>query len=142
MRRLNVAITRAKRKLIIIGDKETLLHFEPFQRLFGVFNAANMHDIMPVTTLYNSGSDFEESEEDSGSEEELRNSRRSRPSPVTVVDLLNTTDERSVQQVEDSKKLDKRRADESIIIVEKENADKSNSSIASAGSDDVIFIDD
>jgi len=34
LRRLNVAITRAKKKLILIGNRETLKNFAPFERLF------------------------------------------------------------------------------------------------------------
>jgi DNA replication ATP-dependent helicase Dna2 len=33
-RRLTVAVTRAKYKLIIVGDKETLHHYAPFNKLF------------------------------------------------------------------------------------------------------------
>ena len=37
-RRLNVAVTRAKAKLIIIGDKDTLARdYQPFQRLNSFF---------------------------------------------------------------------------------------------------------
>lgn len=38
-RRLNVAITRAKKKLIIIGNRNTLDRYEPFQKLFSVLKA-------------------------------------------------------------------------------------------------------
>jgi len=33
-RRLTVAISRAKRKLVLIGDKSTLKNYAPFARLF------------------------------------------------------------------------------------------------------------
>ena len=35
-RRLNVAITRAKKKLIIVGNRTTLTRYEPFKQLFNV----------------------------------------------------------------------------------------------------------
>ncbi|KAF2350373.1 P-loop containing nucleoside triphosphate hydrolase [Trinorchestia longiramus] len=37
-RRLNVAMTRAKRKLIMVGSVETLKLYEPFQKLLSVLN--------------------------------------------------------------------------------------------------------
>lgn len=46
-RRLTVAITRARHKLIIIGDKVTLLRYKPFRNLFDVIdekNVINLHD--------------------------------------------------------------------------------------------------
>lgn len=46
-RRLTVAITRAKHKLIIIADKVTLLRYTPFKNLFDVIdekNVINLHD--------------------------------------------------------------------------------------------------
>ena len=42
-RRLNVAVTRAKVKLIIIGDKETLVRdYQPFQRLSSFFEPSSL----------------------------------------------------------------------------------------------------
>lgn len=46
-RRLTVAITRARHKLIIIADKVTLLRYTPFKNLFDVIdekNVINLHD--------------------------------------------------------------------------------------------------
>jgi len=46
-RRLTVAITRARHKLIIIADKVTLLRYTPFKSLFDVIdekNVINLHD--------------------------------------------------------------------------------------------------
>lgn len=46
-RRLTVAITRARHKLIIIADKNTLLRYMPFKNLFNVIdekNVINLHD--------------------------------------------------------------------------------------------------
>lgn len=34
LRRLTVAVTRAKHKLILVGDKQTVLKYKPFQKLF------------------------------------------------------------------------------------------------------------
>ena len=42
-RRLNVAVTRAKAKLIIIGDKETLVRdYQPFRRLSLFFQSSSV----------------------------------------------------------------------------------------------------
>ena len=42
-RRLNVAITRAKAKLVIIGDKRTLVRdYEPFKKLLDFFHEDNI----------------------------------------------------------------------------------------------------
>lgn len=41
-RRLTVAITRARHKLIIIADKVTLLRYKPFKNLFDVIDEKNM----------------------------------------------------------------------------------------------------
>ena len=42
-RRLNVAITRAKAKLVIIGDKVTLLRdYQPFQKMLSFFTEDNI----------------------------------------------------------------------------------------------------
>ena len=42
-RRLNVAITRAKAKLVIIGDKQTLVRdYEPFKKLLDFFHDDNI----------------------------------------------------------------------------------------------------
>lgn len=42
-RRLNVAITRAKAKLIIIGDKSTLVRdYKPFQKLINFFDSSSV----------------------------------------------------------------------------------------------------
>ena len=35
-RRLNVAITRAKHKLIVVGQKDSLKYFDPFEKIFGI----------------------------------------------------------------------------------------------------------
>lgn len=46
-RRLTVAITRAKYKLIIIADKDTIIQYKPFKKLFGIIqekNVINLHD--------------------------------------------------------------------------------------------------
>ena len=42
LRRLNVAITRAKKKLIIIGNSQTLKHDETYERLIGFCRANNV----------------------------------------------------------------------------------------------------
>ena len=42
-RRLNVAVTRAKSKLIIIGDKDTLTRdYAPFKKMLSFFNDTNI----------------------------------------------------------------------------------------------------
>ncbi|GIY75202.1 hypothetical protein CDAR_188821 [Caerostris darwini] len=46
-RRLNVAISRAKKKLIIIGSKSSLNIYEPFQRLIKCFTAEQIIDLLP-----------------------------------------------------------------------------------------------
>ncbi|XP_020290198.1 DNA replication ATP-dependent helicase/nuclease DNA2 [Pseudomyrmex gracilis] len=51
-RRLTVAITRARHKLIIIGDKNTLLRYAPFKDLFNVIDEKN------VINLYDGEEDF------------------------------------------------------------------------------------
>ncbi|GIY98801.1 hypothetical protein CEXT_36551 [Caerostris extrusa] len=46
-RRLNVAISRAKKKLIIIGCKSSLNIYEPFHRLIKCFTAEQIIDLLP-----------------------------------------------------------------------------------------------
>ena len=42
-RRLNVAVTRAKVKLIIVGDRQTLLRdYEPFRKIDTFFNSEEL----------------------------------------------------------------------------------------------------
>ncbi|XP_072744697.1 DNA replication ATP-dependent helicase/nuclease DNA2 [Anoplolepis gracilipes] len=52
-RRLTVAITRARHKLIIITDKVTLTRYTPFRNLFDVINQKN------VISLHNGEEDFD-----------------------------------------------------------------------------------
>lgn len=44
-RRLNVAITRAIKKLIIVGNKSTLLHYQSFQKLFNILRKDQFVDL-------------------------------------------------------------------------------------------------
>lgn len=44
-RRLTVALTRSKCKLIMIGDKETLRNYKPFQELLSSLDEENIVDL-------------------------------------------------------------------------------------------------
>lgn len=46
-RRLTVAVTRAKYKLIIIGDKETLWNYPPFEKLFKSLAKSQWYKLCP-----------------------------------------------------------------------------------------------
>lgn len=43
IRRLNVAITRARVKLVLIGNRDTLIRFAPFKKLFNLLTAEQIH---------------------------------------------------------------------------------------------------
>ncbi len=47
LRRLNVALTRARRKLVLVGDKATLSHSYPdtFGKLFGILQNQDIVDV-------------------------------------------------------------------------------------------------
>jgi len=44
-RRLNVAITRAKHKLLVIGDRSTLQLYTPFKALIGVLQSEQVYKL-------------------------------------------------------------------------------------------------
>lgn len=47
LRRLTVAVTRAKHKLIILGDSATLRRFPPFAKLLGALEAHQLYQLCP-----------------------------------------------------------------------------------------------
>lgn len=44
-RRLTVAVTRAKHKLIIIADKNTISQYTPFMKLFNIIQVKNIINV-------------------------------------------------------------------------------------------------
>lgn len=48
IRRLNVAITRARVKLIMIGNISTLSSFSPFRKLFGILENEVIYRLTPT----------------------------------------------------------------------------------------------
>lgn len=47
IRRLTVAVTRAKHKLIIIGDSETLQRYPPFEKLMASLETSQIYKLCP-----------------------------------------------------------------------------------------------